>query len=88
VLSGVPVVKVAARGEVALCPDGLFVESGALSEAEACRMLAVALERCGPAPRAKNPAQPSEAELAAIRAHVERLQGQFALARATQIARS
>jgi hypothetical protein len=88
VLSGVPVVKVAVSGEVASCPDGLFVEAGALSEAEACRLLAVALERCGPAPRAQNPGRPSDTELAAIRAHVERLQGQFILARGAQVARN
>lgn len=88
VLSGVPVVKVTLRGDVAACPDGLFIDAGTLPEAEASRLLAAALEHCGPAPRAHNPASPTAAELAAIRAHVGRLQAQFALARGPQLARN
>jgi len=88
VFSGVPVVKIAARGDLAACPDEVFIEAGALSETEACRILAVVLARLGPAPRAVNPARPTESEFAAVRAHVRRLQEEFAIARGTQIARN
>lgn len=86
VLSGVPVVKLAPDGDVAHSPDELFVNAGNLTEAEARRHLADALARHGAAPRAANPAQPTEPELTSIRAHVRRLQQEFAASAAVIVA--
>jgi hypothetical protein len=80
-LTGVPVVKVSANGKVAHCPDELFIEAGALPTAEACRLLANALERCGAPPRAENPLAPTPEEIAAISRHVQRLRAEIALNR-------
>jgi hypothetical protein len=88
VLSGVPVVKVSTHGDVAICPDDLFIDGGGLAAAEACHVLAAALEHCGAPPHAVDPLRPTAPELVAIRAHVRRLQQQFALAGALQVARN
>lgn len=85
-LSGVPVMKVSTRGAVAHCPDELFIEADALPEAEACKLLADALERCGAPPRAANPAQPTASELAAIAGHVQRMREHIAVARGIRVA--
>lgn len=85
-LSGVPVVKIARGGEVAATPDGLFLDAGRLPEAQAV----VVLERClalygTPAP-ALNPDQPTQRELAAIRAHLRNFQNLLAISAAQPIA--
>jgi L-asparaginase len=84
-LSGVPVLKVATKGAVVHCPDGLFIEADSLPESEACRLLADALERFGAPPRAANPSQPTEAEILAISRHVERMQGHIAMNRGIRV---
>jgi hypothetical protein len=86
VLSGVAVVKLARDGDVAACPDELFVDGGGISEIDAQRLLAGALERHGPPPRAANPTQPTAGELAKIRSHVARLQQHFKAAQPTLLA--
>lgn len=86
--NGVAVVKLAARGDVALCPDEIFVDAGAITEAEAQRVLAEALAAHGAPPRAANPAQPTARETAAIQSHVRKLQQHFAFARPTLLARN
>ena len=88
VLSGLPVVKLAPDGDVASCPDELFVNAGTLSENEAHRVLAEALEVHGAAPRASNPSHPTDKELVAIRAHVKRLQQHFSQPRPMIVARN
>ncbi len=88
VLNGVAVVKLADRGDVAPCPDELFIDAGGLSEADAQRILTAALSAVGAPPRAANPAHPTDKEVTAIRSHVRRLQQHFTLAGATLVARS
>lgn len=87
VLNGVPVVKLAPDADVAPCPEELFIDAGALSETDAQRVLAEALETHGAPPRAANPMQPTEHELKMIRSHVRRLQQHFLLAHSTLVAR-
>ncbi len=86
VMSGVAVVKLAPGGDVAACPDKVFIDAGLLGEAEAQRVLADALERHGAMPRAANPAQPTPRELAATSAHVQRLQDHFNAAQPVLVA--
>jgi hypothetical protein len=88
VLNGVPVVKLAGDTDVAPCPDELFVTAPSLSERDAERLLATALDRCGAAPRAADPSRPTDAELMAIRTHVRRLQQEFTLAPSSRVARN
>jgi hypothetical protein len=84
-LSGVPVVKVGASENVVHCPDDLFIEVGGVPEAEACRLLATALEHCGAPPRALNPTHPTADELSAIAHHVQRLRQEMIFARGIQL---
>ena len=88
VLSGVPVVKLAADSDVAECPEQLFVNAGKLSETDAQRILAAALASNGVPPRAANPSQPTQRELSAIQVHVRRLQQAFILAQSNIVARN
>lgn len=87
-LNGVAVVKLGARGDVAPCPDEIFVDAGGLTAAEAQRILREALGALGAPPRAANPLAPTAGEVAAVRAHVRRLQQHFLLANATVVARN
>lgn len=87
-LNGVPVVKVAASGSIAHCPDDLFVEAGALSATEASRLLAAALEHYGAPPRAQNPMAPTNDELAAVARHMQRLREDIALNRAIKVSQN
>ncbi|MBL9189045.1 MAG: hypothetical protein JNK23_16290 [Opitutaceae bacterium] len=87
-LNGVAVAKLGARGDVAPCPDEIFIDAGVLSEAEAQRILREALATLGSPPRAANPHAPTVDEVAAVRAHMRRLQQHFILANATVVARN
>ncbi len=77
-LSGVPVLKLAASGTVTANPDALFIDVGPLSEANATRALAAALERLGAPPAAVDPLRPTLAELVAVRTHAARLRQHIA----------
>ncbi|MDP3071360.1 MAG: hypothetical protein Q8N18_13805 [Opitutaceae bacterium] len=87
-LNGVAVVKLGARGDVAPCPDEIFADAGGLTTAEAQRTLRDALAILGSPPRAANPLAPTVDEIAAVRAHMRRLQQHFILANATVVARN
>lgn len=87
-LNGVAVAKLVASGDVARCPDEIFVDASGLTEAEAQRVLREALGAIGAPPRAVNPLAPTASEIAAVRAHVRRLQQHFLLANATVVARN
>lgn len=73
-LTGVPVVKLAPRGEVAASPDGLFLDGGTLTADQAGTVLRHCLARHGAPPVAADPAHPTRREIAAIRAHLEPFQ--------------
>ena len=85
-VSGIPVVKLAPGGQVASTPHALFLDAGPLSAEEARRVLTDCLQRHGPPPRAANPLQPGDRELAAIRAHLRPFQEALALASSPKIA--
>lgn len=85
VLAGIPVVKLAPRGEVLPAPHGLFLDGGNLSEADACRVLALCLTKFGALPKAHSP-EPSPKELAAIQQHLRAFQQQLTLATRTRLA--
>jgi hypothetical protein len=85
VLDGVPVVKLAPRGEVLPAPHGLFLDGGSLSEDEACRVLAQCLDRFGALPKAQS-AHPSHREVAAIQKHLKIFQQQLTLATRSRLA--
>ncbi len=73
-LTGVPVVKLAPRGEVAASPDGLFLDGGNLTADQAVAVLRHCLIRHGAPPVAADPAHSTRREIAAIRAHLEPFQ--------------
>jgi hypothetical protein len=84
VLRGVPVVKLAAGGQVLPAPHGLFLDGSGLSEQEACSVLARCLEKYGaPPPVGETTAEP---ELSRLRAHLQRYQDEFTLAAGTRLA--
>ncbi len=85
-LSGIPVAKLAAGGEVAADPDQLFLDATGLVETDASKVLARCLERHGAPPRAANPDLPTARELAAIRDHLQPFREALALAAAPQLA--
>ncbi|HEY9011561.1 MAG TPA: hypothetical protein VIN06_11115, partial [Devosia sp.] len=73
VLLGLPVVKVArgdASGLVRVNPNNLSIEGNNLTATKARLLLTAALMKLGPLPPAADPAQPTPAELAAIKAKV------------------
>lgn len=76
---GVPVVRLARDGRVEANQADLFVAAGGLKPADAERILANCLLRFGALPPAANPARPTSAETAAIRAHLARYQEVFDL---------
>ena len=79
-LSGLPVVKLAPQGEVAVTPDAIFIDGGALNAEHARRWLKTCLERFGAPPAAADPERPTPRELGAIRAHLRSFQDAFASA--------
>lgn len=83
-LHGVPVVKLAAGGQVLPAPHGLFLDGSTLSEQEACSVLARCLEKYG-SPPAVSTAAP-EADLSRLRDHLRRFQDEFTLAASTRLA--
>lgn len=85
-LSGVVVAKMARGGEVAWTPDTLYVDAGKLSEEHAQRILTRALELHGAPHAAADPDHPTAREIAAIQAHLKKLQAVFALEAGVQVA--
>jgi hypothetical protein len=79
-LQGVPVARLAPGGEVALDPDGLFLDCGHLDEAEAAAVLRRCLDLHGAPPAAANPDCPTAGELAAIRHYLVPFRKALALA--------
>jgi hypothetical protein len=79
VLDGIPVVKLAPRGEVVAAPHGLFLDGGTLTEEDARRVLARCLVKFGSLPKAHS-ATPSASELAAIQEHLRPFQNELSLA--------
>ena len=79
-LNGLPVAKAArgdASGLVKVNADNLFIETNNLTSTKARLLLTAALMKLGPLPRAADPAHPTDAELAAIRAKIARYQEIF-----------
>lgn len=76
---GLPVVRLAREGRVDPSRADLFVAAGSLAPADAERILANCLLRYGALPPAADPARPTRAETAAIRAHLELFQSAFDL---------
>lgn len=85
-LRGVPVAKLATGGDLAADPDGLFLNGGTLTEAEASAVLSHCLERFGAPPVAANPDRPTAGELAAIRTSLLPFRQAFVLAEAQRVA--
>jgi hypothetical protein len=85
-LSGLPVVKLAPRGEVASTPDALFIDGGTLTEELAGLVLKKCLALFGAPPAAADPERPTARELAAIRAHLRSFQEAFASTSRTLVA--
>ncbi len=85
-LTGVVVARLARDGTVAWTPDHLFIDAGNLPAERAHRILVRGLELYGAAPVAADPERPSERELAAIRAHLEKFQALFAREGGAQVA--
>jgi hypothetical protein len=79
-LQGVPVARLAPGGEVALDPDGLFLDCGHLAESEAAAVLRRCLDLHGAPPAAANPDCPTARELAAIRQYLVPFREALALA--------
>jgi hypothetical protein len=80
VLNGLPVVKAArgdASGLVKVNAGNLFIEANNLTSTKARLLLTAAILKLGPLPHAANPAQPTAAELAAIREKISRYQEIF-----------
>lgn len=71
---GLPVVKLANRGRLTTDTDNLFIEAGPLTETEVTSLLGECLLTLGALPPARNPLQPTPAELAAIKTQVARYQ--------------
>jgi hypothetical protein len=85
-LQGVPVARLATGGEVALDPDGLFLDCGHLAESEAAAVLERCLKRHGSPPIATNPDRPTPGELAAIRQYLVPFREALSLAGAPRLA--
>jgi hypothetical protein len=85
-LSGVPVVKLARGGEVAATPDGVFLDGGRLTEAQAASVLEHCLELYGAPPAAADPQHPTSRELTAIRDHLRVYQETLTRAASPQVA--
>src|ERR1700677_440806 len=85
-LQGVPVARLAPGGEVALDPDGLFLDCGRLDESEAAAVLERCLKRHGSPPIAANPDRPTLGELAAIRQYLVPFREALSLAGAPRLA--
>lgn len=81
-LMGIPVVKVAQLGGYAdAFADNFLIEAGAHTEESAKELLAECILRFGALPPAANPANPTEAELTAIRTKLTQYQNAFNVAR-------
>lgn len=76
-LMGVPVVKVADRGEADEEPENLFVEAGPLSARDAGDRLAECILKFGTLPPCRDATHPTADELAAIERQVARYQLAF-----------
>jgi hypothetical protein len=85
-LRGVPVARLAQGGEVALDPDGLFLDCGKLGESEAVAVIERCLDRHGRPPSAADPDRPTPGELAAIRQYLVPFRDALALAGAPRLA--
>lgn len=85
-LRGVPVARLAQGGECVPDPDGLYLDAGHLSKAEAAVVLERCLDRLGAPPSAADPDHPTAGELAAIRAYLVPFREAFALAGAPRVA--
>jgi hypothetical protein len=81
VLAGIPVVKLAESGRVLAAPHGLFLDGGALSEAEAGRALGRCLEKYGALPPGRD-----GAATAALRARLKVFQDELTLSAGTRVA--
>jgi L-asparaginase len=77
-LTGVTVVKLAPKGQVAADPQELFVDAHRLSAEQAGIVLRQCLERYGAPPAAADPDRPTPKELVAIRSHLRHFQAAFA----------
>lgn len=64
---GVPVVVLASGGEPVADPEGIFLDGGDLTVAQASAVLQHCLEHAGALPAAADPAHPTDAEMAALR---------------------
>jgi hypothetical protein len=84
-LTGVPVARVSVNGFVPQ-EDGLFIEAGALSEAETQAQLQQCLRSFGAPPKARDPNHPTSAELTAIRSHLRKYQEAFLRAASVVVA--
>ena len=77
VLMGVPVVTVAALGQVNADPNSLFIAAGRLDEADAQAVLSQCMLRYGNFQPSADPAHPTTAELDTIRHQVSQYQASF-----------
>jgi L-asparaginase len=80
VLNGLPVVKTArgdASGLVKVNPNNLFIEGNNLTTTKARYLLAAAMMKLGPLPRANNPEKPTAAELEKIKEKIQLYQTIF-----------
>lgn len=85
-VTGVVVVRLAPKGEVAPMPDHVFVDAGRLSETQAERVLTQGLGLFGAPPKVATPEHPTERELETIRAHLRKFQDLFALESGARVA--
>ncbi len=86
-LRGIPVAKVPrGGGDLALDPDGLFLDASGLTEAQASAVLTRCLALYGAPPAVADSAKPTAAELAAIQHHLRPFRQAFALARMPRFA--
>ncbi len=86
VFTGVAVVKLAPRGEVTAADQVPFLDGGSLSAEAAASTLARCLAQHGAPPAVGDPENPTRAELAAIRAHLQPFQAALARAAAPRVA--
>lgn len=86
VLTGVAVVKLAPGGEIAASDHDVFLRGGALDAQAASLVLRQCLERFGAPPAVSDPENPTAAELASIRAHLQPFQQALALAAGSLLA--
>jgi L-asparaginase len=80
VLNGLPVVKTArgdASGLVKVNPNNLFIEGNNLTTTKARYLLAAAIMKLGPLPRANNPEKPTTLELEKIKEKIQLYQTIF-----------